>query len=84
MEWERPRVVFEGGEASYSLPEYEAIGYREWGTSLGDLLAERLEQLAAEMRFLGASTVEGYRDRRDAMLDAAGHWAEARAVAAGL
>lgn len=51
---------------------------RAIGSPLHDLLAERAEQLAAEIRYLDATTVGQYRDRRDAALDAARDAAEAR------
>ncbi len=44
---------------------------RAIGSPLHDLLAERAEQLAGEIRYLDATTVAQYRDRREAALDAA-------------
>lgn len=54
---------------------------RAEGSPLGDLLAERAESLAAQVRALDATTVEQFRDRRDAMLDADMVRAEARRAA---
>lgn len=44
---------------------------RAQGSPLGDLLAEQAEQLADQIRYLEATTVEQYRDRLDAALDCA-------------
>ena len=54
---------------------------RAVGSPLHDLLAERAEQLAGEIRYLDATTVGQYRDRREAALDAARDAAEARQAA---
>jgi len=51
---------------------------RAIGSPLHDLLAERAEALAGEIRYLDATTVGQYRDRREAALDAARDAAEAR------
>jgi hypothetical protein len=61
--------------------DVEAAHYRTLGTDFGDLIAETLAKLAAECRFLDATTPAGYRDRRDAMLDAVQVEAEARHAA---
>jgi hypothetical protein len=58
------------GLGMVDLVDMQAAGYRNWKTDLGDLIGETLERLAAEMKFLGARTPEGYRDRKDAMEDA--------------
>ena len=60
------------GLTMVEMVDNEALEYRRWSTDLGDILAERLEGLAAMMRALDARTPEGYRDRRETMLDAAG------------
>ena len=56
----------------------EARHYRTLGTAFGDLMAETIERLAAEVRWLDASTPDAYMDRREAALDAARDAAEAR------
>lgn len=56
---------------------------RALGSPLGDLLAERAESLAQQVRALDSTTVEQFRDRRDAHLDCAMRQAEARLMAAG-
>ena len=72
------------GTIARSLAEQiddHARGLRAMGSPLGDLLAERAEALAAEVRFLDASTVGQYRDRHEAMLDSVRAEAEAREAA---
>ncbi len=69
------------GTIARSLAEQvdeHARGLRAMGSPLGDLLAERAEALAAEVRFLDASTVGQYRDRHEAMLEGARASVEAR------
>ena len=58
--------------------DVEARHYRTLGTAFGDLIAETIEKLAAEVRWLDASTPDAYRDRREAALDAARDAAESR------
>jgi hypothetical protein len=62
--------------------DVEAVHYRTLGTAFGDLIAETLAKLAAEVRYLDAATPDAYRDRREAALDAARDAAEARQRAA--
>ncbi len=42
----------------------EAERYRALGTSIGDLIAATLDDLASEWRFLGGQTVDQFLDRR--------------------
>lgn len=51
---------------------------RSIGSPLHDLLAERAASLAAQIRLVEATTVEQFRDRLEAMLDAARDAAESR------
>jgi hypothetical protein len=62
--------------------EDHARELRAVGSPLHDLLAERAEGLAAQIRLVDATTVEQFRDRLSAMLDAAADAAEARHRAA--
>jgi hypothetical protein len=54
---------------------------RAQGSPLGDLLAERAESLAAQIRLVDASTVSQFRDRLDCLLDAEAARVEARHAA---
>jgi hypothetical protein len=57
------------GLGMVDLVDMQVRSYREWRTDLGDLIAERLEGLAGEMRALEARSPGQYLDRRDAMMD---------------
>jgi hypothetical protein len=59
-----------------------ARSLRAEGSPLGDLLAERAESLAGQIRALDATTVEQFRDRRDALLASDLEKARARMAAA--
>jgi hypothetical protein len=79
--WDPSLDAEDDGPDARSLAEQvdgHARALRAVGSPLHDLLAERAEQLAEQIRFLGASTVEQYRDRLQAMLDVTRDAAEAR------
>src|SRR4051812_40451167 len=51
------------GLTMVEMVDNEALEYRSWSTDLGDLLADHLEKLAAEMRALDARTPGQFLDR---------------------
>jgi hypothetical protein len=50
--------------AGYQVVAMEAERYRALGTSIGDLIAATLDDLAHEWRFLGGQSVDQFLDRR--------------------
>jgi hypothetical protein len=63
----------EYGEPLLPLAEWvqvQAVYYRGQETEAAALVAEKLQELADEIRHLDAATPGTYYDRRDAMLDA--------------
>jgi hypothetical protein len=55
-----PRFTF------VELIEQEALGYRAWGTPVGDFLARRMEDLSQLVRWTQATTPEEHEDRMEA------------------
>ncbi len=49
------------------LVEAQARAFRAWNLGAADLMAERLEELAAEVRLTNAATPDQFRDRIDAL-----------------
>ena len=47
------------------IVDYEALGYRAWGTQAGDFLARQMERLAQLIRWTEASTPEDHEERMD-------------------
>lgn len=66
------------------LVDAETRRYRSMGTAFGELMAEKTKSLADEIRFLGATTVDQYQDRREAAIDCARDAAEARLALQGM
>ncbi len=47
------------------LIEQEALGYRAWGTDVGDFLARQMERLSQLIRWTGAGNPDDYEDRME-------------------
>jgi hypothetical protein len=71
----RPEEVPANGQPTsfVEVVEHEAMGYRAWGTPVGDFLGEQLGRIARLIRWTGARTPADHDDRIEA------HEAELRA-----
>jgi len=59
--WTDPRAM--APRTLAEVVDHEVLGYRAWGTELGDFLAGQMERVAQLVRFTGAATAAEYLDR---------------------